>query len=207
MTNPLDELRNTTKSIHKKQEENLKSTKEQRLRQQELMAKNSAQRQQDVQDETKAIADKSKRIKITIMLFLILLLCVLLAFSIRLAISGNYSAIGKSNLASNDKIEMDAKDNEYISLKKIIKKTIADFQKNKEIENIPWYSSLSVGRKTRYFKIMTDLGLNDAWSIRSIWKDSKRERFSIVCAKCNTASLTFDVVYNDDMELRIVKVY
>jgi hypothetical protein len=207
MTNPLDELRNTTKSIHQKQEDNLKKTKEQRLEQQQLLAKNSGEHQQQVQDDAKRIAEKSKRIKITIMSIVILLLGILFAFSIRMVMSGTHMASSKSSLASSDKIELDANDNEYIPLKKFIKKTLADLQKKHEIEDISWYSSLPRGRKERYFKILTTMGLNDKWSIYSIQKDPKRERFSVICKNGKKALFTLDIVYNDDMEFRIVKIY
>jgi hypothetical protein len=84
---------------------------------------------------------------------------------------------------------------------------MADFLKQHEMENISWYAALPTGKRARYFKILTSTGLNDEWSIHSILKDPKRDRFSVICKNGEKKIFTLDIVYNDDMEFRIVKIY
>ncbi|NOY74913.1 MAG: hypothetical protein GXP32_03875 [Kiritimatiellaeota bacterium] len=207
MTSPLDDLRNTTKSIQQKQEKNLKQTQRQRLEQQELLAKSSDERQQQIRADAKALANKSKKMKIIVMSIVVALLCALFAFFVRVFVSGNRVSSRKTDLASSGEFDLDANDNEYVPLKKFITKTIADFKKNKDAASIRWYSTLPAGRRERYAKTMRDLELDDSWSVYEIRKDPKRERFSIHCRKDKKRSIFFEVVYNDDMEFEIVKVY
>ena len=208
MTDPLDELRNTTKSIQQKKEANLNQAHKERLQQQELLAKNSAERQQELKDDARKASEKSRRIKIVILSILIVGLCAFLAFSIHMVFSGaGYTATRKSALASSDRTELDANDKDYIPVRKLARKILADFGRDGEKSIACWYTSLSTGRKERYLETMRKLKLNSSWSVKKIEKDVKRERFSVLCANGKKNSVTLDVVYNDDMELKLVKVY
>ena len=208
MTDPLKELRSTTKTIQQKQEESLKQTHQQRLEQQELLAKNSIEHQQGVKGDAKKAADKSQRMKIAILSIVIVGLCAFLGFSIYIVTSASGSvATRKTVLASSGRTELFANDKDYLPVRKFALKILADFGKDGAKSVDCWYSSLTTVRKARCLAVMKKLKLDSSWKVKKIEKDSKGERFFVFCANGKEASVTLDVIYDDEMELKLVKVY
>lgn len=207
MSSPLDELRNTTKSLQQKKEQNLKKTHDMRLEQQELLSKGSTERHEQIKKDAKAMAAKSKKIKITILAIVIALLCGLLAVSIHMVATNTYNVSKSSELLSDRTTLLDANNKDYVPLKKFMKSIITDFKKKPEIDTIPWYSSLSLERRERYFDTMVNLKFNDSWEMDAIQEDKVREKFSIKFKNDSGDEITFDIIYNPEMMLRVVKIY
>lgn len=207
MSNPLDELRNTTKSLQQKKEDNLHKTQELRLKQQERLSKESSDRQKKTKKDAKSLARKSRRIKITILSIVIALLCAFLAISIRMVLTGTYTTSNTSELLSDKTSGIDANHKDYVPLKKFMKSIIADLQKKTDIDTIQWYSSLPMDERERYFKTIKELKFDDTWEMDMIKEDPKREKFSMEFKNDSGDAITFDIIYNPDMVLKVVKIY
>jgi hypothetical protein len=207
MSSPLDDLRNTTKSLQQKKDANVEKIKQEQLHQQEILEKKLIDQRKQAKQEARALANKSRNIKITILSVIIASLCVFLAYSINMMIKGASTTAKKSKLVSDDSNGIDANHKDYVSLKKLSKLMISNFQKNPDNPNLPWYESLPIEKKKCYLELLKDMNFDDTWAMHTIREDKKREKFNMTFKDGAGNSITFEIIRNPDLILKIVKIY
>ncbi len=206
MASPLDDLRNMSKKVNAKKLETEKNLNTLKKKERVALSQKSIDQQQERKQLTKEGADKSKKIKIAILVTLISILSVILFLITYYLCFPPQITNGPITLVSDNFLTIKATDPNYSTIKIFTSKIINTASNEKQITDSQWYKGLSLLKRKSYQKILDNYVKKS--KIVFIWAKYNKESgiFKIRYESDDESALTFKLVYDKNYKFKIVKV-
>ena len=206
MSSPLDDLRKISNQVAKKKNENLHNIRKKQELERIALSKDSLGKKEKRESQTEQMAKKSKQIKLWILIACLSILGVVMFFSVRSLFFGTQLSDKDVVLLSDGLTVLDTDNPEYNNISTFIKKWINAYKVDSAKTEIPWYHGIPSGRTLKYEQVLTDRLQNNPTFDRVRYNDATG-LFQAVFSCQDGEEITFNIVYNEDDDLKIVKIY
>ena len=206
MSSPLDDLRKVSNQVAKKKNENLHNIRKKQELERLALSKETLGKKQKRESQTEQMAEKSKKIKQWILSACLLLLGIVMFFSVRFFFFGTQLSDKDVVLLSDGLTVLDTDNPEYNNISAFIKKWLSAYKADPAKTKIPWYHGIPGGRTSKYEEILTERLQNNPTFDKVRYNESTG-LFQAVFNCRDGGKITFNIVYDEDDDLKIVKIY
>ncbi len=207
MGSPLDELRKVSTQVEKKKEENIKHVRQHKQLERDFLSKSTVEHKLEMHQKSKLLGKRSQKIKLGILITVFSIFGFIMYFTIRYIVLGQSLSMGKVGLVSDGFKILDATEPDYSIISSFIKNFTNSYKKNPSEVKSQWYHGLPEGKKIRYQKVLNKMIKIPGMDFKRIKFNKETGWFQVWYEAEDKASLTFNLVYDENYELKIVKIY
>ena len=206
MGSPLDDLRNISKQINAKKAETERNLKVAHQKERKNLSQKSFDQQQERKQAAHATAEKSKKIKITILSIFIAVLSVILLCIIRFVCFPKEPPAPPVTLLSDNFTALKHTEPDYKSIKTFTKEIISTVKNGEPIKDSKWYKGLTSGKRELYIQKLKDAVKLPGLTFTGAEYNKDSGIFKALFKSGDDTSLTVKLVFDKNYKFHIVKI-